>query len=304
MTTKIYCHPDIFLHDRFAHHEVMKFNRIETIYHSVATIPTVGVIEANSAELSLFELFHSKAYLSYLVTNAPKTDDEQWPLDDETVMNRYTLPALALSVGAVKMAIDDVYDDKVKNSFCPVYPGHHALPDMGMGFCFTNTVAIGARYAAGLGYKRIAVADFDTHSGNGTIVGLKNDEHFLFTETYQAGFPGRALLPKEHPKNIHQVQVDYGENARLSWQIAWRDNLLPKIKAFRPEIILLSAGFDAHRSDPLGMTQLEDDDYVWLTHELLSIQPRIVSVLEGGYSLLDTARCARLHVETLADNHA
>ena len=86
----------------------------------------------------------------------------------------------------------------------------------------------------------------------------------------------------------------------MSWQIAWLDQLLPAIKAFQPEIILLSAGFDAHRNDPLGLTQLEDEDYVWITRELLGIQPRNVSVLEGGYSLPDTARCARLHVETLA----
>jgi len=181
-----------------------------------------------------------------------------------------------------------------------VYAGHHALPDLAMGFCFTNTIAIAARYAASLGYQRIAVADFDTHSGNGTIAALKNDERFLFVETYQMGFPGRTLMRDERPANIHQVQVDYGQNARRSWQMAWREQLLPKLKAFRPEIILLSAGFDAHRNDPLGMTQLEDEDYAWLTHEFLAIQPRIVSLLEGGYSLADTARCARLHVETLA----
>jgi acetoin utilization deacetylase AcuC-like enzyme len=169
-----------------------------------------------------------------------------------------------------------------------------------MGFCFINTIAISALYATQLGYRRIAVADFDTHSGNGTIVALKDDTRFLFTETYQAGFPGRPLLPNEHPCNIHRIEIEQGQHARTSWQTAWQDDLLPKIKAFQPEIILVSAGFDAHRNDPLGKTKLDDEDYVWITHELLTIQPHIVSVLEGGYSLDDTARCARLHVEGLA----
>lgn len=300
MNTRVYSHPNIFLHDHHADHVAMKNNRIETIYAAVANLPGIEVIDAEPAPLDFFELFHERAYLEHLQNHAPKTVGERYALDDETVMNFHTLPAMQLSVGAVKMAIDAVHAEQITNAFCPVYAGHHALPELGMGFCFTNAIAIGARYAAYLGYQRIAVADFDTHSGNGTIVALKDDPRFLFTETYQTGFPGRPLMPNEHPCNIHRIEAEQGQHARASWQTAWRNDLLPRIKVFQPEIILVSAGFDAHRNDPLGKTKLEDEDYVWITRELLAIQPHIVSVLEGGYSLADTARCARLHVEELA----
>lgn len=299
MTTRIYSHPAIFLHDRYASHPVMAYNRIESVYLAVADIPGIEVVDAEPVPLTFFELFHDQVYLHHLQDNAPKNVSDRYALDDETVMNRYTVPALQLSVGAIKMAIDDVFRDQIINAFCPVYAGHHALPELGMGFCFTNAMAIGARYAGQLGYLRIAVIDFDTHSGNGTVVGLKDDPRFLFAETYQIGFPGRPLMRHEQPANIHRIQTDQDQHARMSWQRAWRVELLPKIKAFQPEIILCSAGFDAHRNDPLGLTQLEDEDYVWITSELINIQPRIVSVLEGGYSIADTARCARLHVEGL-----
>lgn len=301
MTTKIYSHPDIFLHDQLAHHVVMKNNRIESVYSAIVDVCGIEIVNAKPAPLSFFELFHDRAYLDHLQNNAPKNDNDRYALDDETIMNRYTLPALQLSVGAIKMAIDDIYTDQIINAFCPVYAGHHALPELGMGFCFTNAIAIGAKYAAQLGYQHIAVVDFDTHSGNGTVIGLKDDLRFLFAETYQMGFPGRPLMRHEHPSNVHRIETDQDQYARASWKSAWQEVLLPKIKAFQPEIILISAGFDAHRNDPLGMTYLEDEDYVWITGELVSIQPRIVSVLEGGYSLLDTARCARLHVKSLVD---
>lgn len=301
MTTKIYSHPDIFLHDKHAHHVVMKGNRIETVYSAVVDISGVEVVNAEPVPLNFFEIFHDRNYLDHLQNNAPKTSSDRYAIDDETVMNSNTLTALKLSVGAVKMAIDDVRAGKVINAFCPVYAGHHALPELGMGFCFTNAMAIGAKYAGQLGYQRIAVVDFDTHSGNGTIVGLKDDPRFLFAETYQIGFPGRPLMRNEHPSNIYRVETNQDQFARASWQRAWEDILLPMVKAFQPEIILISAGFDAHRNDPLGMTHLEDEDYVWVTGELVSIQPHIVSILEGGYSLSDTARCASLHVQGLVN---
>lgn len=301
MITTIFWHPDIFLHDRHANHAVMKNNRIETIADAVVHIPGVLAVQAEPVSRDQLELVHEKEYLNDLFEHAPTADGETYPLDPETVMNRYTMPAMLLSIGAIKMAVDAVHQGQAANAFCPVYAGHHAMPRRGMGFCFTNGIAIGAKYAATLGYTRIAVADFDTHSGNGTLIALKDNERFLFAETYQPGFPGRFISSYDQPKNIVRELVETGLSSRESWKQAWRGRLLPAIERFRPEIILVSAGFDAHENDPQGMTRLKDEDYTWITRELLRIQPRIVSALEGGYSLPDTARCARLHAEALAE---
>lgn len=299
MSTTIFWHPHIFLHDRNAWHQTMLPDRIETIHAAASVVPGITQVLATPVPLEQLELVHTSEYVRDLQQNAPKTLGETYAFDPETRMNFYTLEALRLSVGAVCQAIDAVHSGRTTNAFCPVYAGHHAVPARAMGFCIVNATAIGAKHAASLGYPRIAVADFDTHSGNGTLVALQHDPQFLFVETYQPGFPGRFISRYNVPPNILQVETATGPVGRQSWRDSWEYTLLPALAKFQPEILLVSAGFDAHENDPLGMTYLQDEDYSWLTRELVRIQPRIVSVLEGGYSLPDASRCAALHVAEL-----
>lgn len=299
-TTTIFWHPDIFLHDRHGQHQAMLPERIETIQKAVSNVPGISERLAAPAPLSRFELVHAREFIHDLQLNAPKVPGEIYEFDSDTIMNPQTLQTLKLSVGAVCEAVDAVHENQTTNAFCPVYAGHHALPARAMGFCFTNAIAVGAKYAATLGYSRIGVADFDTHSGNGTLIALQNDPRYLFVETHQPGFPGRFISRFNTPPNVLQFETATGSAGRISWRDAWEYKLLPALSKFQPEILLVSAGFDAHKNDPLGLTNLEDEDYIWLTREFARIQPHIVSVLEGGYSIPDVSRCARLHVEMLA----
>jgi len=271
----------------------METTRIRRIYDRVATVPGVELAQTFRAGKTLFELNHTAEFVSHLFEVAPQ-GDEQYRFDDETVMNRHTLRALQLSVGAVCQAVDEVLSGRVTNAFSVGYAGHHATPDGAMGFCFVNAVAIGARYALARGVQRIAVVDFDTHSGNGTVVSFfEPDERVIFAETFQPGFPG-AFLPHGAPAHILREQCESAKDFSDAWA-----RLLPKLAAHRPELILVSAGFDAHVTDPLGVMGLADSAYSWIGRELTSITPCIVATLEGGYNVDTTARCASLFVSEL-----
>jgi acetoin utilization deacetylase AcuC-like enzyme len=227
-------------------------------------------------------------------------------LDPDTSINVFTWDAALRSAGAALAATDAVIAGELENAFCAVRPpGHHACHDKAMGFCFFNNVAVAARYALERhGLQRVAIVDFDVHHGNGTEDIVAGDERILMVSFFQ-----HPLYPYEGSTstagNLLNVPVPAytrGEAVRELISAQW----LPRLEAFAPEMIFISAGFDAHREDDLGQMGLVEKDYAWITERLKEVarrhsKGRIVSCLEGGYNLSALARSVEAHVRVLAD---
>jgi acetoin utilization deacetylase AcuC-like enzyme len=227
-------------------------------------------------------------------------------IDPDTAMNPYSMNAALRGAGAAIAATDAVMAGELRNAFCAVRPpGHHACRDRAMGFCIFNNVAIAARYALEHhGLRRVAVVDFDVHHGNGTEDILSGDERVLMVGLFQHPFyPYSGTQPKaDNMVNIPVPAFTRGDRIRPLIEELW----LPRLNDFRPEMIFISAGFDAHREDDLGQLGLVEDDYAWITRQLMAIadrhaQGRIVSSLEGGYNLSALGRSVETHVRALAD---
>lgn len=291
--TTIYSHPDIFLHDAHASHVAMAQTRISDIYEAVSRVPGIALHRARQATREEFERIHAAEYLDLLST--PLVPGQVLRFNSETIVNEHTWTALAYSAGAVCEAVEQALAGSERHAFCVGYAGHHAQDAAAEGFCFTNPVAIGARHALAEGARRVGVLDFDTHSGNGTILSLMDEPALLFAETYQKGFPG-AFLPGRRPDNIRRIRCNTAFDFRLAWA-----ELFSAVDDFGPDVILVSAGFDAHKADPLGLIGLDDDDYAWFARSLAELGYPVVATLEGGYSVADTARCAALFVKTLRE---
>ncbi len=228
-------------------------------------------------------------------------------LDADTVMSERSAAAALRCAGAAIVAVDALLAGKADRAFCATRPpGHHATHDTAMGFCLFNQVAVAAAHAIeqhGLG--RVAIADFDVHHGNGTQDIFAANPKVLYLSSHQSPlYPGTGAANEHGVGNIVNAPLppNAGSNA---FRIAWARTLLPAIDAFRPELILISAGFDAHRLDPLASLQLEADDFAWITRELCTLanrhaKGRVVSLLEGGYSLDALRECSVAHVRELA----
>ncbi len=293
MTTRIYHHPDIFLHDAEAGHVAMASNRIAQVFQAVAAVPGVELVQAQPATLMQIERNHDAEFIANLIARAPTEQGRQHQIDSETILNRHTWRAMQLSAGAACQAVDAVVYGLATNAFCPVYAGHHAQYGHAGGFCFINSVAIAAHHALARGVQRVAVLDIDTHSGNGTALSFRENSSVLFAETYQEGYPG-FFLPGGCPANILRRRVASPFQFLQAWE-----GLLAEVAAFQPELIIVSAGFDAHINDPLGLIQLLDKDYVKIARDILAVSPHVVACLEGGYDVPTTARCAALFVQEL-----
>ena len=228
-------------------------------------------------------------------------------LDPDTHLSPGSGEAALRAAGAVVTGVDRVMAGKARNVFCAVRPpGHHAEPTRAMGFCLFNNVAIGAQHArARHGLKRVAVVDFDVHHGNGTQVMFEEDGDLFFASSHQMPlYPGSGR-PNEQGRsfNVVNVALDPGSGSH-EFRQAWDNTVLPKLDAFKPEFILISAGFDAHRRDPLANLNLVEADYAWATDRICAIakdrcQGRVVSTLEGGYDLTALAASAAAHVKAL-----
>jgi acetoin utilization deacetylase AcuC-like enzyme len=226
----------------------------------------------------------------------------------DTVMSPGTWDAVMRCVGAACAAVDAVVEGRARNAFCATRPcGHHAESDRAMGFCVFNQAAIAAlhaRHAHGL--RRVAVVDFDVHHGNGTQHRFEEDADLFFGSSHQAPFyPGTgARSERGVAGNIVNLPLARGSGSD-AFRRAMRDELLPALDRFAPEMLIVSAGFDAHELDPLGGLAFTDDDYAWITRELMAVaerhaQSRLVSTLEGGYSLEALASAGAAHVRALA----
>lgn len=227
-------------------------------------------------------------------------------IDPDTLMNVHTWQAALRASGAALAATDAVMAGEIENAFCAVRPpGHHACHDKAMGFCFFNNIAIAARYALERhGLKRVAVVDFDVHHGNGTEDILKGDNRVLMVGFFQHPFYPYSGTdqPASNMLNLPVPAYTKGMDVRDLIETYW----IPKLEAFRPEMIFISAGFDAHRDDDLGQMGLVEQDYAWITSRIKDVakrhaKGRIVSSLEGGYNLNALARSVEAHIRVLAD---
>jgi len=258
--------------------------------------------DAKPIDRNLLELAHDKHYIDFIFDNAPK--EGTFKIDDDTAMSPDTLAAVLLSAGAGVEAVDLVMAGTLKSAFCATRPpGHHALRDKGMGFCFFNNICIAAAYAKDK-YKleRVAIVDFDVHHGNGTENIVKDKEGFLFCSTYQDPFYPFNMQVSDTPPIINTPLPATTKSAEFRHAIT--DKWIPALHQFKPQMIFISAGFDAHIEDDISHISLTEDDYRWVTDEIKGIaeqysKGRMVSVLEGGYSLSALGRSVVAHINGL-----
>ena len=252
------------------------------------------------AHRDLLELVHSPAYVDEIYRLAPEAG-HVW-IDGDTAMNKHSLTAALRAAGAAKLGVDLVTNGQAAQAFCAVRPpGHHAERDRAMGFCLFNNVAVGAYHALEThGFSRVAIVDFDVHHGNGTEDAVHGDQRILFCSSFQHPFYPHSGYDSQASNLVH-LPLEAGSDGRIFRAVVER-HWLPRIEQFAPELILISAGFDAHRADAMAGLNLLESDYAWVTQQLLaqalqSAQGRIVSLLEGGYDLHALASCVEVHLK-------
>ena len=261
-------------------------------------------IEAPLAEAESATLCHPERYVEALRKSIPEEGLAR--VDMDTTVSPGSWEAAMRAIGAALFAVDSVAHGEAKNAFCAVRPpGHHAEQARAMGFCLFDSVAIGARYAQQAhGMGRVAIVDWDVHHGNGTQAIFWSDPSVLYASTHQMPlFPGTGAQSETGAGNIFNAPLSPGEGAP-EFREAFRELILPAIETFAPDLILISAGFDAHRRDPLAEINLDAEDFAWATAELMELadrfaQGRIVALLEGGYDLKGLAASAAAHIRQL-----
>lgn len=261
--------------------------------------------EAPMADVELIKSVHDPAYVDKVMASIP--DHGVRELDGDTYVSPGSGKAALRAAGGACVAVDAVVAGHEHNAFVGTRPpGHHAEYDRAMGFCLFNNAAIAARHARDkYGLKRIAVMDFDVHHGNGTQDLFWNDPDLYYCSTHQWPlYPGTgAETERGCANNILNIGLESGSGT-AELQHAFRQSVLPGIANFKPELLIISAGFDAHRNDPLAGLSFEDDDFVWMTQQLMDLaakhcEGRVVSLLEGGYDLPTLGNCVMKHVRTL-----
>jgi len=309
MSTAYISHPDCRRHDMGAGHPEcpQRLDAIEDWLIGSGLDVALQRHEARTVDLADVERAHSHRYVAELrdQLEALSASGESRAFDPDTIANPHTWLAARRAAGAAVQATDLVLDGQAENAFCAVRPpGHHATRDQAMGFCFFNNVAIAARHALDVrGLKRVAVVDFDVHHGNGTEDILAGDERVLMVSIFQHPlYPYCGAVPKgENMLNVPVPAYTRGGEVREMIEAMW----MPALERFKPEMIFISAGFDAHREDDLGQLGLVEADYEWMTLRIMDVaqrhaRGRIVSCLEGGYNLGALARSVGVHLRALA----
>ena len=255
-------------------------------------------------------LAHPRAYVEWVKSARPGPGEEPARLDPDTVLSATSWEPALRAVGAGLMAVDRVFDPKsgVKNVFAQVRPcGHHAERERAMGFCIFSNAAIAGLYARRkYGAERIAVVDFDVHHGNGTQDVFWSDKDLYLGSTHQMPlYPGTGALNETGVGNIWNAPLRPGDGGD-PFKEAFESRILPALRSFSPDIVIISAGFDAHRDDPLANLQLTEPDFGWATAKIAEVadkhaQGRLVSMLEGGYNLAALAKSVAVHVNVLMD---
>ncbi len=305
MRTAYITHPICLKHDMgYGHPESpQRLQAIEQELRVEGLFPLLRYYEAPLVTHEQLARVHAEHYLHAIETVAPQHG--LISIDSDTLMNPYTLEAAKRAAGAAVLATDLVISGQVENAFCNVRPpGHHATRDEAMGFCFFNNVAVGAAHALALhGLTRIAILDFDVHHGNGTEAIFKDETRVMLCSTFQHPFYpySGANSSNDHIINTPLAAGTTGQALRATVLENW----IPALERFRPEMIYISAGFDAHREDEMANLNWVEADYIWVTDQIMTIaeryaQKRIVSVLEGGYDLDALAGSVAAHVRVLS----
>ncbi len=262
--------------------------------------------DSRSAEREHLLRVHDADYVERVFATSPKEGHAM--LDGDTGMNPHTLDAALHAAGAAVMAVDLVMAGTHKHAFCMIRPpGHHAGKRQAAGFCIFNNVAVGAAYALDVyGLERIAVIDFDVHHGDGTEEIFSDEPRVMFCSSFQHPFYPFTGADTNLP-NIFNLPLPAGTGG-ATWREAIQEKWLPAMREFKPELVMISAGFDSHMEDDMGGFNLLERDYVWITKELCQIakefaQGRVVSCLEGGYELSPLGRSATAHIKELAEFH-
>ncbi len=305
MVTRLYTHPACLGHDMGAGHPESPA-RLRAILAALEASEFAALewAEAPQAEFAQIMRAHPPAFIEGVLAAVPPSG--RVPLDADTILSPGSGEAALRAAGAVTAAVDAVARGQIDNAFCAVRPpGHHAEASTAMGFCIFNNVAIGAHQARAVhGLERIAVMDFDVHHGNGTQAIFERDPNLFYASTHQMPlYPGTGSARETGVGNICNAPLPPNAGS-IEFRAAMLDRVLPALDAFRPDFLLISAGFDAHRADPLANLQFEEADYAWATDQLLGVaarrcQGRVVSALEGGYNLAALAASSAAHVRRL-----
>ena len=307
MSTAIFSHPDCLKHDMGDWHPESP-DRLQAIEDQLILARLDGLVERRLAPPAGEEAIlrnHTPGALALVRDHVP-VEGKFYPLDADTILCHHSYGAALRAAGAAVAATDEVMAGSIANAFCSVRPpGHHATPKEPMGFCLFNNVAIAARHALEVHkLERVAIVDFDVHHGNGTADAFRGDPRVLMASFFQHPF-----YPYSEPEPITATSVNVPVAARSGGDVVRelvRTQWLPALHAFRPQMIFISAGFDAHRDDDMGGMALVEADYAWITREVMAVakehaQGRIVSCLEGGYDLSSLGRSVVAHVKVLAE---
>ena len=318
----VYHHPACMKHHIEDHPE--QPNRVKVILDAIRTaniLPDDAFVEAPRVEDEHALLFHGAQMFDRLkrIMSACQEFGKEHRLDGDTAVMEHTKEAVYRAAGSIVSAVDDVFSRDVDTVFCCVRPpGHHATREKSMGFCFLSNAGIAAKYAYHKYNKRVAVLDFDVHHGNGTEDGFINDENMFYGSTHEKdNYPGTGEEPSASEKDSNQLYqrivnrtLPPGPASQSVFKRKWKE-IIDKMIIFRPELVIFSAGFDAHDSDPLANCELVADDFAWATDVVLqacreideSNPPPCISILEGGYDLNAIAESAVAHVKSLLNGY-
>jgi len=306
MTTIVFTHPACIEHDPGDYHPERP-DRLRAVLAALKEegFETLVWREAPKAMREQIERVHDRDYVEQILASVPKRGHLH--LDPDTVMSPASGEAALRAAGAACAAVDAVMRGEAKNAFCAVRPpGHHAESGQAMGFCLFNNVAVAALQARAVhGLKRVAVIDFDVHHGNGTQHSFERDADLFYGSSHQwPAYPGTGHTDEIGvADNVSNLPLPPGAGS-AEFREGYRRTILPALRRFAPEFLIISAGFDAHARDPLAQMRLGADDYAWVTEELLAIleasaKGRVISCLEGGYDLEALAESSAAHVREM-----
>jgi acetoin utilization deacetylase AcuC-like enzyme len=306
MSTLLLTHRACLLHEPGEEHPECP-DRLRAVLKALDQEDFAGLIRDEAPEATVEQLcrVHPRNYVDAILGIRPAAG-ETVPLDGDTIMSHGSAEAALRAAGAGVHAVDAVMRGEVRRAFCATRPpGHHAEPSRPMGFCFFANAVVAAQHAiAAHGVARVAIVDFDVHHGNGSQACVERDPAILYASSHQwPCYPGTGEVREKGVGNIFNAPLSPGADGP-AFRAAWADTLLPAVDAFAPDLLVISAGFDAHARDPLAQLRVREADFAWLTAELCAIaerhgRGRVVSLLEGGYDLEALAHSTAAHVRVL-----